>query len=461
MGDKYQQARATAALWQAKLNALQQALGSNNFFHGTDFRNFLTNGDWQNYQYLTSRAPDPFGVSGTKRYLSANLPEYHLINRIRNAQDLDEVNRQLSLWKQYDPLNAPANIRNYIRMQSVGSVGTRPQFNINEPVPIRGKTGDGAPSTFTYGPGQGYVPNPPVSVPTSDSEVSPEHFGDGSFGAPTYGPGQGYTHKSAKVAVDTSKSQKSAQQTPNNQKDFVPAVEPATQNDKTDKPVVVTDGQPSNGNPSKKTIGWSSGNGYMYEDDHPNNWRTSYGNSGKIKDRDTYTRGSIPGSMGLSYTEPSQVQMTRNDAVPETFSDSDWNAAHGISYVTGKDGLIYRIDPQHPNGYVDPFKNDLSKTGSTGYATGKGMLTSGSNGSYASPSISNDGTYATGEGIKDANGNVLTNPGGDWEYQYALKNPQYGLGMMGKMSDAQKNYLQAVSDNMGYKYNFTGANRFV
>ena len=70
-------------------------------------------------------------------------------------------------------------------------------------------------------------------------------------------------------------------------------------------------------------------------------------------------------------------------------------------------------------------------------------------------------TYATGEGIKDANGNVLTNPGGNWEYQYALKDPQYGLGMMGKMSDAQKNYLQAVSDNMGYKYNFTGATRFV
>ena len=238
--------------------------------------------------------------------------------------------------------------------------------------------------------------------------------------------------------------QKSVQQTPDNN------VEPAAQNDKTGKPVVVTGGQPSNGNPSKKTVGWSSGNGYMYEDDHPNNWRTSYGNSGKIKDRDTYTRGSIPGSMGLSYTEPSQVQMTRNDAVPETFSDSDWNAAHGISYVTGKDGLIYRIDPQHPNGYVDPFKNDLSKIGSTGYATGQGMLTSGSN-----------GTYATSEGIKDANGNVLTNPGGDWEYQYALKNPQYGLGMMGKMSDAQKEYLQAVSDGMGYKYNFTGANRFV
>ena len=84
-----------------------------------------------------------------------------------------------------------------------------------------------------------------------------------------------------------------------------------------------------------------------------------------------------------------------------------------------------------------------------------------SSSTYASPSISTGGTYATGEGIKDANGNVLTNPGGNWEYQYALKDPQYGLGMMGKMSDAQKNYLQAVSDNMGYKYNFTGATRFV
>ena len=80
---------------------------------------------------------------------------------------------------------------------------------------------------------------------------------------------------------------------------------------------------------------------------------------------------------------------------------------------------------------------------------------------YASPSISTGGTYSTGGGIKDANGNVLTNPGGDWEYQYALNNPQYGLGMMSKMSDAQKNYLQAVPENMGYKYNFTGATRFV
>lgn len=373
MGDKYQQARATAALWQAKLNALQQALGSNNFFHGTDFKNFLTNGDWQNYQYLTSRAPDPFGVSGTNRYLSANLPEYHLIDRIRNAQDLDEVNRQLSLWKQYDPLNAPANVRNYIRMQSVGSVGTRPQFNINEPVPvpIRGKTGDGAPSTFTYGPGQGYVPNPPVSVPTSDSESSPEHFGDGSFGAPTYGPGQGYTHKSAKVAVDTSKSQKSG------------------------------------------TISAKSGN---------------------IDTSSIKVIGGSGRSTGGTYSTPKPTPMYNPDNVSLAYSLSNTPISKGMQ----------------DQALIDKWNLEHGRTGSTGYATGKGMLTS-----------SNDGTYATGEGIKDANGNVLTNPGGDWEYQYALKNPQYGLGMMSKMSDAQKNYLQAVSDNMGYKYNFTGAPRFV
>lgn len=152
-----------------------------------------------------------------------------------------------------------------------------------------------------------------------------------------------------------------------------------------------------------------------------------------------------PGNVSLAYAMRNAPEQERRTALI-----NKWNQENGISYATGKDGLIYRTDPQHPNGYVDPFKNDLSKTGSTGYATGQGMLTSGSN-----------GTYATGGGIKDANGNVLTNPGGDWEYQYALKNPQYGLGMMGKMSDAQKNYLQAVSNNMGYKYNFTGATRFV
>ena len=134
-----------------------------------------------------------------------------------------------------------------------------------------------------------------------------------------------------------------------------------------------------------------------------------------------------PGNVSLAYVMRNAPEQERRAALI-----NKWNRENG------RESVPYVPGTEIPSG-------SLNRSGST----------------YASPSISTGGTYATGEGIKDANGNVLTNPGGNWEYQYALKNPQYGLGMMGKMSDAQKNYLQAVSDNMGYKYNFTGATRFV
>ena len=165
--------------------------------------------------------------------------------------------------------------------------------------------------------------------------------------------------------------------------------------------------------------------------------------TGSRVSRSSYATSGQP--TGGTYSTPKPIPMNNPNNVSLAYSLSNTP----ISPEMQRQALIDKWNLEH------------GRTGSTGYATGKGMLTSSSNGSYASPSISNDGTYATGEGIKDANGNVLTNPGGDWEYQYALKNPQYGLGMMGKMSDAQKNYLQAVSDDMGYKYNFTGATRFV
>ena len=134
-----------------------------------------------------------------------------------------------------------------------------------------------------------------------------------------------------------------------------------------------------------------------------------------------------PGNVSLAYVMRNAPEQERRAALI-----NKWNRENG------RESVPYVPGTEIPAG-------SLNRSGST----------------YASPSISTGGTYATGEGIKDANGNVLTNPGGNWEYQYALKDPQYGLGMMGKMSDAQKNYLQAVSDNMGYKYNFTGATRFV
>ena len=134
-----------------------------------------------------------------------------------------------------------------------------------------------------------------------------------------------------------------------------------------------------------------------------------------------------PGNVSLAYVMRNAPEQERRAALI-----NKWNRENG------RESVPYVPGTEIPAG-------SLNRSGST----------------YASPSISTGGTYATGEGIKDANGNVLTNPGGNWEYQYALKDPQYGLGMMGKMSDAQKNYLQAVSDNMGYNYNFKGATRFV
>lgn len=134
-----------------------------------------------------------------------------------------------------------------------------------------------------------------------------------------------------------------------------------------------------------------------------------------------------PGNVSLAYVMRNAPEQERRDALI-----NKWNRENG------RESVPYVPGTEIPAG-------SLNRSSST----------------YATPGISTGGTYATGEGIKDANGNVLTNPGGDWEYQYALKNPQYGLGMMGKMSDAQKEYLQAVSDDMGYKYNFKGANRFV
>lgn len=134
-----------------------------------------------------------------------------------------------------------------------------------------------------------------------------------------------------------------------------------------------------------------------------------------------------PGNVSLAYVMRNAPEQERRNALI-----NKWNRENG------RESVPYVPGTEIPAG-------SLNRSSST----------------YASSGIGNGGTYATGEGIKDANGNVLTNPGGDWEYQYALKNPQYGLGMMGKMSDAQRNYLQAVSDDMGYNYNFRGATRFV
>lgn len=80
-----------------------------------------------------------------------------------------------------------------------------------------------------------------------------------------------------------------------------------------------------------------------------------------------------PGNISLAYAMRNAPEQERRAALIDK-----WNREHGRSSST----------------YTSPSIS----TGGT-YATGQGMLTSGSNGSYSSQSI------------KDANGNVLTNPG--------------------------------------------------
>ena len=353
----YEASKAADDLQQAKLKALQNTIGNYGNFRYADLEDFIDpdNQNWADYEY-GYKLPSFFKRQGR---VGAASPIGIFISHIRDAENIDDVKKQLELWNSYKPLDLPHNGESYVNhflygLSNADYGGSRPIFpTTDESDPVKTTASGVQGMQGTQGVQGAKTGNAVAKGGTQGSN-------NGSGGAQA---GNG-TYASADVAKG-----------------------------------------------GTKTIGYD-----------PN-----------------------PGNVSLAYAMRNAPEQERRTALI-----NKWNQENGISYATGKDGLIYRTDPQHPNGYVDPFKNDLSKTGSTGYATGQGMLTSGSN-----------GTYATGEGIKDANGNVLTNPGGDWEYQYALKNPQYGLGMMGKMSDAQKNYLQAVSNNMGYNYNFTGATRFV
>ena len=365
-----------------KYKAIQAALGNYGDFKSGYVNIYkLLNPDNQNWNEYEYNLPDDIHTIG-HGYVNAGTPVGMFIQKIRDAENQDDVKKQLELWNSYKPLDSYDNGRSYIRYFIPGfamrdttpSVGSRPVQT------TAGATG-GAQGVVTVGGAQGtQTGNTAGGVQGAQAGAQAgAKTGNAVAGGGTQGSNNGSGSAQGTQGVQAGDT----------------------------GGTYASPGVPKGGT---KTIG--------YDPYDPN-----------------------PGHVSLAYDMRNAPEQERRAALIDEF-----NKEHGISYTTGKDGVIYRTDPQHPNGYVDPFKNDLSTW---------------TRATYASPGISKGGTYATGEGIKDANGNVLTNPGGDWEYQYALKNPQYGLGMMGKMSDAQKEYLQAVSDDMGYKYNFKGANRFV
>ena len=366
-------------LQRAKFEALRNTLGNYGNFRYVNFYDFLdpNNQNWNDYTY------SQHFLTGSKHgRVGAGTPVGMLIQRIRDAKNIDDVKKQLGIWNTYKPLDSSDNGTNYLRY----FLGPRFAAYLNTPSNESnpGQTGNtggtqGAQGVVTVGSTQGTQ----GAVAGSGTQ--------GVQGAQAGNTGGG--------AASTQGAQVGAQ-------------------------TGGTGGTTGNGKPR------------MSDDEIDAFLKEELGGN---------TTGGTYASFGVPKGETKTIGYENEQERRAALIDK-WNQEHGISYFTGKDGVIYRKDPQHLNGYVDPFKNDLSTW---------------TRATYASPGINTGGTYATGEGIKDANGNVLTNPGGDWEYQYALKNPQYGLGMMGKMSDAQKNYLQAVSNDMGYKYNFTGAPRFV
>lgn len=84
-----------------------------------------------------------------------------------------------------------------------------------------------------------------------------------------------------------------------------------------------------------------------------------------------------PNNVSLAYVMRNAPEQERRNALI-----NKWNRENG------RESVPYVPGTEIPAG-------SLNRSGST----------------YASPGISTGGTYATGEGIKDANGNVLTNPG--------------------------------------------------
>lgn len=155
-----------------------------------------------------------------------------------------------------------------------------------------------------------------------------------------------------------------------------------------------------------------------------------------------------PNNVSLAYVMRNAPEQEQRDALI-----NKWNKEHGresVPYVPGTEIPAGSLNRSSSTYYASP---SISRGGT--YATGEGI--SGSNDN----SLKNGYTLGK-DGIYDANGKLyLANPGGDWEYQYALRNPQYGLGMMGKMSDDQRNFMQVLANLMGFEYNYKGAPRFV
>lgn len=129
----YETQQAAAILQQAKLKALQDAIGNYGNFKYVDLEDFLDpdNQNWADYTY-----PTPGGLfSRSQGHIDAGTPVGMLINNIRNAKNIGNVYKQSELWDSFDPLNSRDRARKYSRYV----------IGLKEPDPVQttaGGTGD-------------------------------------------------------------------------------------------------------------------------------------------------------------------------------------------------------------------------------------------------------------------------------------------------------------------------------
>lgn len=109
----YEAQQAAAILQQAKLKALQDAIGNYGNFKYVDLEDLLdpNNQNWADYTY-----PTPGGLfSRSQGHIDVGTPVGMLINNIRNAKTIGNVYKQSELWDSFDPLSSRDNGKNYVR----------------------------------------------------------------------------------------------------------------------------------------------------------------------------------------------------------------------------------------------------------------------------------------------------------------------------------------------------------
>ena len=342
----YEAREAANALQKIKLQALQDTLGNYGNFRYVDFNDFLDpdNKNWADYTYKT-----PGGLfSRSQGHIDAGTPEGIFINNIRNAETIGNVYKQSELWNSFDPLSSRDRARKYFRYI----------FGGKEPDPVQATAGG------VQGVQAGNV------VARGGTQDSNNGSG-GTQGVVTVGGTQGAQ------AGNNSGATQGVQgvQASNTGGISTGGGTASTQGVQAGAQTGGTGGTTGNGKPRMSD---DEIDAFLKEELGGNTTGGTYASSGVPKG----------GTKTIGYENEQERRAALIDK---------WNQEHGISYFTGKDGVIYRKDPQHLNGYVDPFKNDLStwtratKAGST----------------YASPGINTGGTYATGEGIKNANSNNM------------------------------------------------------